>query len=205
MKGLRTALLALLTLVGLIVPAVAQTPAVEIFYEPTNPGGGTQWQYSYTIRNNAFADPYGGVVMFNIYFPVETDSGGHYVRSDYSDLQPAGTLPTNWRIAGDAQGNLIQPGVNQFFQYRGVYGASGDDSHTITPIKPGDSLGGFDVIFNYSGGGTPGPQEFEVFDFDSLEVAVSGTTQLMALVPSPPSIFLLAASLLGLGVVGRKR
>jgi len=204
MTGLRTALLASLLFVALIVPALAQTPPAEVFYDLQPYGSG--WKYTYTFKNNSVTDAYySGVIWFNTYFPATQDAGGHYLYSNIDDtglVQPAG-----WESAG-----INQPDVNR---PDGLGGPAGEWGASIIPgtAKPagifaGQYLGGFSVTFNYAGVGTPpGPQKFQVKSFeidDPNGFLWEDMTQPIAAVPSPPSIFLLAASLIGLAALRRK-
>ena len=208
MKGLYAILLATLLLTGLAGQADS-TPAVEIFYTLSNPGGGTTWEYDYTVANHTFVDNWGGVSYFNTYFPA-TQYNGHYV---YSNVTIAGTLPYSWWSAG-----TFGP-ESPYASYTGglgVYGVSTgapSPDFPYTPIRipivPGQSLGGFDVTFTYLGDGTPpGPQQFQVMSLETANPLFPETgfaTTQLASVPLPPSVYMLGASLVALALVRKKR
>jgi hypothetical protein len=205
MNRLRTVLLTILLLVGLSVPAVAYTAAVEVFYELTDLGSG-QWQYSYTVRNNSLEPVPGfGITWFNTYFPATQVSQGHY---DYWNIAAVSPFPPGWESAG-----VYDPDVNRpdgLGGPPGVYGAGTKPGLADSAkIQPSGSVGGFSVTFSYAGSGTPpGPQVFEVKDDDADDPNFywfRGMTQPIAVVPSPPSVFLLAAGLFGVAALRRKR
>lgn len=158
---------------------LAQTAhAVSVQYQVSHVAGAT-WEYGYVLENTSLFD---GVEEFSIFFAPGL----------YQNLAlPA--APTDWSPLV-AQPDLSVPDD-------GFY----DALALVAGIPLGGSLGGFSVRFDYLGVGTPGPQPFQILDPMSFEVLDSGTT---TVVPVPPALGLMAASLVGVfgfGFRGRAR
>ncbi len=72
------------------------------------------------------------------------------------------------------------------------------------PIKPGKSLTGFSVSFDWLGGALFGKQTFEFFDSATYAPQGTGTTRILKTVTVPlPGTFYL--SLLNLGLIALKK
>jgi len=64
-------------------------------------------------------------------------------------------------------------------------------------LEPGDTLGGFSVMFNFLDSGEPGDQFFVFYDPADFSVVAEGTTQLQVVsVPEPSSLALIMAGLM---------
>jgi hypothetical protein len=102
-------------------------------------------------------------------------------------LPPAsGTAPAGWFTD-------LTVGTDDFLGEDGIYIAYTFDQ----PIAPGGSLGGFSATFEYLGEGTPGPQEYGIWDEATLDYIDFGLT---APVPLPAGAWLLLSGVLALFV-----
>ena len=150
--------------------------ATTIEYSISNLGG-TEWQYTYTVKNDSLLTDLEDVAIF---FP---------------ELWPVTdpTLFTNISVAG-----LPQPGgwTATAFQWSAIDLGGYVDFSSGTGLAPGASLGGFNVKFNYSGSGTPGSQYFEIYD-SAFNLLDDGYT-VLAGIPEPASLSLFAIGLAGL-------
>jgi hypothetical protein len=202
---------ALLLLLGSVTAGFAQSAdPVEIFYSVTNEGG-TSWEYSYTFQNNSLwtgTNGDRGAMWFTTFFPVDVANG----TSVYSNIQVLTPVdPADpWAHRTFAFQPFQANGYNGQWVIGGPRGMY--DTQTIEPgaaILPGHSLSGFNVTFNYTGQGTPGPQSFEVVDSSfwtpetGWKIAANGETAPLA-VPEPLSALMLACGLFGL-VIKRRR
>jgi hypothetical protein len=184
----------------------------DIFYtvDKVNPNDPTDhlWEYSYKVVNPKIiaGDPShsgivdttpvalggGGITWFTIYFPT----------AEYSNVNPAATLPTHWRL------QWLPPQYALDSEYEVLLPNGEYDTHYAS-ILPDTSLSGFDVRFTYLGVGTPGPQGFKVEDLElqaenpSAPPLFEGRTQPLG-VPEPLSVSMLTLGLLGLVLVRRK-
>lgn len=143
--------------------------ATTITYETAHLGG-SQWRYDYTISNDTLAI---AIEEFTLFFD-------HTV---YANLAVA-TTPAGWDplvIAPDA----AIPAAGYF------------DALALTGgIAPGATLGGFALLVNYLGSGTPPAQAFSVIDPVSFAELDSGITIAASAVPVPPSAALMLAGLM---------
>ena len=131
--------------------------------------------YEYTVKNVGLSQP---LTDFVIYFPSESGPG------EYTDIGAVRLdSPTGWTPAAYEPSALS---LNGFVEWT----ASG------AGLAVGDSLTGFAVSFTYSGTGTPGSQDFVVYDAN-FDMVARGTT---TAVPEPSS--LAGAAMLGLVAVG---
>lgn len=138
--------------------------ANPIFYELDNVSGST-WEYSYTVDNQS-ASP---IDEFTIYFDL----------SLYENLVISGSPSLDW------DGLAIQP--DPLLPDDGF----ADWLALGLPIASGETLGGFSVVFDYLGTGTPGSQFFEIIDSVTFNVVSNGFTQPLLVAVSEPSILVL--------------
>lgn len=130
--------------------------AATIHYTPTFIGG-VQWKYEYVVTT-ALGDP--NVDEFSIFF----DPALH------ANLSVA-TTPLGWDSL------VIQPDT--------VIPADGllDALALASGISAGTSLGGFAVLFDFLGTGTPGTQPFDIVDPTTFATIQTGFTSVAAVVP----------------------
>lgn len=140
--------------------------------------GGTQWRNDYTVTNDTLAVP---IEEFTIFF----DNGL------YATLVDASTA-SGWDIL------VIQPD--------GAIPAAGfmDALALAGGIAPGASLGGFSIIFDYLGTGTPPPQAFSIVDPVTFAQIDGGFTTRPGIVPAPSTPWLMLAGLIALLRVRRR-
>ncbi len=152
---------------------IVNAQASIVHYEINNISG-NRWEYSYEISNDTLAVD---IEEFSIYFDFTL----------YENLA-IGSTPSNWDPL------LLQPDPG--LPDDGIY----DALALSAGIAPGDSLGGFSVLFDYLGTGTPGNQAFDILDPFTFAVLDSGTTQqaTSAAVPEPSFWMLLASGLIPL-------
>jgi hypothetical protein len=136
---------------------------------------GSEWRYNYTVSGS-----YAAQDDLAIYFPYSSDSALTDLKTGGSDwttfvFQPDSSLPADGEF--DLVANVDDPGLGSVFS----------------------------VDFSYSGTGSPGVQNFTLFD-PSFNVVASGNTQAeFATTPEPESIILLATGAIALWTIGRKR
>lgn len=122
--------------------------------------GGNQWTYDYVITA-APEDP--AIEEFTIYFDV----------TRYSNLaikaSPAGWDPL-----------IVDPDVQ--ISADGFFDALSLNSG----ISPGAKQGGFTVLFDFLGAGTPGSQRFDIIDPNTFATLSTGLTSAL-ITPPPPS------------------
>jgi hypothetical protein len=136
---------------------------------------GSEWRYDYTVSGS-----YAAQDDLAIYFPYSSDSV-------LTDLETGGSGWTTF---------VFQPDTS--------LPADGEFDLVANVDDPG--LGSvFSVDFSYSGTGSPGTQDFTLFD-PSFNVLASGNTQAeFATTPEPASIILLATGAIALWTMERKR
>jgi hypothetical protein len=136
---------------------------------------GLEWKYDYTVSGS-----YAAQDDLAIYFPYSSDSALTDLQTGGSGwttfvFQPDSSLPADGEF--DLVANVDDPGLASVFS----------------------------VNFSYSGIGSPGTQDFTLFD-PSFNVLVSGNTEAeFATTPEPESIILLATGALALWTIERKR
>jgi len=135
--------------------------------------GGNQYRYDYTVTNDVTGSP--NIDEFTIYFD-------HTMYENLSS--PVG--PVDW----DAIVEQYDPAIPADGYY--------DALALGLPIGVSETLGGFSVIFDWLGSGTPGSQAFDIVDPVSFETLLSGvtTSALPVTVPEPSSLSMLLAGLL---------
>ena len=143
--------------------------------------GGGRFQYNYTVDNSAGADIIDNIQIF-------------FALGDYENLEVTAS-PADW----DPLVLQPDPGLPD----DGIF----DALALVAGIDPGAVLGGFSVAFDWLLGGTPGDQDFLLFDFD-FNLIGEGTTML-ADTPTPVSepapAALLAVGLLLFGAAAWRR
>ena len=175
-RGLRPCL----AILALVV-ASARIPAAQatlISFEVDNIAGNT-WEYSYTVENDSLGID---IEEFTIFFDVGL----------YENLALA-SAPTGWDpLAVDPLPVLL---------FDGFY-----DALALGPgLAPGGSLGGFSVLFDFLGSGTPDSQQFEIIDPNTFQALEFGTTSVALSIPEPGSAPLFAIGLVLLTLVASYR
>lgn len=130
------------------------------------------WQYEYTVSDNTFNEFEGFTIWFdyNIYGALDPFPSSPNSDWDLLTLDPDSSIPD-------------------------------DGSYDAMALTDGASLANsFIVSFVWLGGGTPGPQTFDVYN-SNFEFIESGD---MAPVPEPGTMLLFGIGLLGLVGFGRK-
>jgi hypothetical protein len=136
---------------------------------------GSEWRYDYTVSGS-----YAAQDDLAIYFPYSSDTALTDLQTGGSGwttfvFQPDSSLPADGEF--DLVANVDNPGLESVFS----------------------------VDFSYSGTGSPGTQDFTLFD-PSFNVLASGNTEAeSATTPEPESIILLATGALALWTIERKR
>jgi hypothetical protein len=136
---------------------------------------GSEWRYDYRVSGS-----YAAQDDLVIYFPYSSESALTDLGTGGSGwttfvFQPDSSLPADGEF--DIVANVDDPGLASVFS----------------------------VDFSYSGTGSPGTQDFTLFD-PSFNVLASGNTQAeFAATPEPESIILLATGALALWTIERKR
>ena len=145
--------------------------------------GGNTWQYNYTVANTGSTG--GDIEEFTIWFDLGL----------YENLSGPGS-PADWDPL------LIQPDP-------GLPDDGFADWLAFGPgIAEGDSLGGFSVMFDFLGTGTPGDQFFDIIDPFTFNVLFSGITELgdvVVPVPEPTSTSLIALGLFLIAFYSKRR
>lgn len=162
----------------LLFTCVYLARATTVLYDVTNISGNT-WEYSYAINNNTLSiDIEEFALRFDLGF--------------YENLVATST-PAGWDPL------VIEP--DPVIPDDGFY----DALALSAGIAPGESLGGFNVQFDYLGAGVPGVQFFDIVDPNTFGSLGDGFTQL---VPVPAAIWLFGTglvSLLGVGVARHRK
>jgi hypothetical protein len=174
--------------------AAPTTWSSPIFYEVENVSGDT-WQYTYTVGNETgFA-----IDWFTIWFDPEL-----YLLS--SDAEVDG--PDGWDIFV-AETEFLLPGDPD--NQPGFFDACGFDDDSVpcfgddVRVLVGELIGGFTVVFDWLGSGTPGRQLFTL-DGLGIEDADAFTQPLpTTAVPEPATILLLGGGLCAIAVLRRRR
>lgn len=128
------------------------------------------WRYDYSVFNDTLAAP---LEEFSVYFDL----------SLYANLRSA-LAPDQWDPL------VLQP--DPALPAEGLY----DALVLADGIAPGGSLGGFSIVFDWLGSGTPAAQPFDVLDPLTFAVIEAGTTIPAAMaVPEPTVVSLLLGAL----------
>lgn len=159
--------------------AVADT----ITYTVDNIAGNT-WQYNYTVANTGSTG--GDILEFTVWFDLGL----------FENLAVSAS-PGAWDgIAIQPDPGLPDDGFADWLDL------------DFFGIAEGDVLGGFSVMFDFLGTGTPGSQFFDIVDPDTFDVLFSGVTELgdvVVPVSAPASASLFALGLLLIAFSIRRR
>jgi hypothetical protein len=149
--------------------------ATDVSYDPTNVGGNT-WQLSYDVTNNSLTVPISELTMY-------------FNPSIFSDVAVGPTQPAGWKnpVAVQSDPSFL-PDLSGYGFFDTIASTNG--------IAVGGSLGGFTVLVDYSGTGTPGSQIFQIVDPTTFTTLEQGQTKLS--VPEPGTVGLLVLGLIGL-------
>jgi hypothetical protein len=169
----------------LLVSALSgQANATIIEFEVTQVAT-NQWRYDYFVTNDSLA---GSIDELTIWFDL----------GQYSNLTSASS-PSGWDPLAVQPDPLLPD--DGFFDVLAL--GSG--------VAPGQSLGGFSVLFDWLGTGVPGAQLFEVIDPETFLATDSGSTRPRVVtppvtsVPEPGTLGLLGCGLLALAFARRHR
>jgi len=168
-------------LIGLLaILTSGQSFATSITYEATQLSGNT-WRYDYTVDNDTLGAAIGELTF---YFGL----------GDYANLGPL-AMPSGW------DGFIAQPDPllpdDGFIDLLALDGG----------LAPGQSLGGFSIVFNWLAAGTPGSQPFDIIEAISFTTLESSSTALATPatpVPEPPALLLFLIGLLSFAWLRRR-
>lgn len=137
--------------------------------------GGNSWEANYTVVNNTLSS---AIEEFTIFFDVDL----------YGNISILST-PTDWDPL------IIQPDTS--IPDDGFYDALALSSGIATD----ESLGGFQLSFDWFGSGDPGPQLYQIIHPLTFSTLDSGVTNYQVTsVPEPFSLTLLVTGLLGISI-----
>lgn len=161
------------TIALLLLMASPAVFAAEIECSLTNLGG-IHWQYDCTIANDPLASF--DINVFTIWFDL-----------DFYDNLESVNIPAEW------EPDIIYGGIASDIDY-GFNGFTDNAG-----IVPGESLGGFQMAFDWLGIGIPaGSHFFEIVDPHTWQTVSSGfTTHVYTLVPEPHTFVFLLVGLAG--------
>lgn len=132
-----------------------------ITYTTSDLGGG-QWKYTYEVTNNGLSSP---IEEFTVWFDYDL----------YTNLTvETPTTPAGWdQLVLQTEPVLLDDGAY-------------DAMATDTGINLGQTLGEFEVSFNYFGIDVPGSQPYDIIDPQTFQTIASGITT-----PEPATLLLL--------------
>ncbi len=138
---------------------------------------GSEWQYDYQLAGSFLSGD-----DLAVYFPLATSL----------NLVDLGTGGTDWTTF------VFQPDPN--------LPADGEYDMLATIDNPSLTVS-FDVQFQYLGTGSPGPQEFTLYDpnFNILDNGETVPASSPSPVPEPASLLLLGSGLLGMSAYVKRR
>ena len=159
-----------------VIGSAGPAEATVITFDVASVVGNT-FEYTYVVDNDTL--------------PVEIEEFAIYFDVDLFENLRMATAPPDW----DPQ--VIQPDTilrdDGFFDALALVGG----------IPPGGSLGGFTILADFLGAGTPGRQRFEILDPVTFDVLDSGfTVPAGVMVPEPMTLWLFG---LGLAAIGYRR
>jgi hypothetical protein len=155
----------------LFLAASAQAGTAVVLYQTISLGGGI-FRYNYSIFNNAALGPGVPIELFDVLFDPAL-----YQESSLAFVSPP-PLSTQWS-------EMVFTSVPPLPALYDVLANTGG-------IPDGGSVSGFSVQFAWLGQGTPGSQPFRIYDSQTFDLLLSGTT---ASAPEPSTVALLATSL----------
>ncbi len=151
---------------GLLICSISMAHGT-IITTGLSPKGGNTWQADYTVKNDSLAVD---IDRFEIEFNYNNYANLSYVNA-----------PSGWSSLIDHPYAITD--------YHGAF----DLLATNVGIKPGDTLGGFSLTFDWLGMGMPGMQTFKASD-SAFTTQDTGSTS----VPEPMPILLLAFGFIGI-------
>jgi hypothetical protein len=157
---------------------VCSVYAATIEYSINNLSGNS-WEYLYSFKNDT---PLGDFSVFTIYFPEVSSSSAF----DYSNISIiANPDATNWNMFAAAPSAIELGGYIEAL--------------SMSPLAAGASVGGFKVGFDFLGIGTPGSQQFDIFNstYDLIETGSTVLAQQSPTIPEPSILLLLGIGLSG--------
>lgn len=161
--------------------AAANSPAHATIIDFTSTSlGGNQWRYDYVVTNNTLQS---AIEEFTIYFD-----------QSLFGLLSAPQAPQGWDpLVLQADVNIPAAGLYDALALNGGIGV-------------GASGGGFSVVVEYFGAGTPGAQHFTVSDpLSFAELDAGQTGDALVPIPLPASTWLLLGAMGAMGAALRRR
>jgi hypothetical protein len=153
----------------LVVANAGRSEATVITFEVT-PVAGNTFEYTYVVENDTLASD---LEEITVYFDVDL----------FENLRFPAT-PPGWDPV------VVQP--DTILQDDGFF----DALALVFGIPPGGRLGGFTIVADFLGAGSPGRQRFEILDPLTFDVLDSGfTVPAVRPIPEPTTVWLVGLGL----------